>query len=74
MGEYLMEFSTKPEAEKWAAKRKQAFRTILKKGYIRGWKLTEKEKRFYRDSLKNVKVKTIKLKHWKKPIYRVVGV
>ena len=71
-------FNTKREAEAFAAKRRKGFRKTLKNtnkdDYYKSSpsRLKEREK-YLRESIKTVKVKRTKLKHWSKPLYEVVG-
>ena len=60
-------FNTKKEAEVWARKRKAGFRKLMQTA------TTTKRKNFLKKSIASVKIKKVKLKHWSKPMYKVIG-
>lgn len=74
----MVTFRTRKEADTFAKKRIAGFKSVINKAHKDAYygssaKLTKQRKEFLRKAIKTVKVKKIQLKHWEKPIYRVVG-
>lgn len=68
-----VDFSTKKEAEEFAVNRRKGFRVAMQDKYLQFAVNKEQRKKYLKGAIKSVKVRRIKLRHWKKPIYRVEG-
>lgn len=71
-------FNTMKEAKEYASKQKKGFREQIKRAKNSPWysnspKRLKERKNFLLESIKTVKVKKVKLKHWNKALYEVVG-
>lgn len=71
-------FNTKRDAEKFAARRRKGFRGLIKAAEKDGYyksspKRLKARQKFLKQSIKTVKVKRVKHRHWNKPYYEVTG-